>query len=93
MKKPLPRGVRANSEDRVAVSHTVRTEMLWQVCVPVGSSSSATTMGRLESGDLRRVRIFWRRSQSGCGGGGRDERVAWRLIGEGVVEPMVMDNV
>ena len=82
-----------NSEDRVAVSQTVRTEMLWQVCVPVGSSSRATRMGTLESGDLRRVRVLWRRSRGEFGGDGRDERVAWRLRGEGVAIPIVVDNV
>src|SRR6266480_3680937 len=90
MKKPLPRRVRVNSEDRVAMSQTVRTKMSWQVCVPVGSSSRATRMGTLEADELGRVSIFWRRSLDGCSDGGREERVAWMLTGRGVVEAIVV---
>src|SRR4051812_39485618 len=45
-----------NSVVRVSMSQTVRTEMSWQVCVPVGSSSSTT---KRFIGVVERIWVIW----------------------------------
>lgn len=73
-----------NVEERVATSHVVRTEMSWQVWVPVGSSSRITRRGMEALVWVSFVLIRERRLPGQIGG--REERVSFREIGWGSVD-------
>lgn len=75
MKNPLDSELGLDSSvAREGMSQTVRTEMSWQVWVPVGSSSRMMSFLILELGSVRMEEI-WSWAVVREGSGGREERV------------------